>query len=131
MLAAGNLLNLAMSVVGKTPVMYYSFLSRVTNDGGIDVTNYNPGIVINNCNVQPINKSKYEAYGLDFEKSYISWFVSSIDAVDLSRDSSGDVIETMGKRWQLCGGNNWLGVAGWEVFTAVYIGPSTGNLTNV
>lgn len=109
---------------------YFQYLSRTTNSGGIDVTTYYPGVLINTGSVQPINMSKYEQYGLDFEKQYINWFVPNLNANDVDRDKSGDVIETLGKRWQLCGGNDWGGIDGWKVMTAVYIGPATGNITN-
>lgn len=126
----GNTLAIAMSVLGRTAVNYFKFSSRTTNAGGVMLTNYLSAVTIATGSVQAISKQKYEALGLDWEKSYIAWYVPNLDAVDLARDVSGDVIEVLGRRWQLIGSNNWLLIDGWKSLIAVDIGPATGALNN-
>ena len=121
---------MAMSVLGRTAVSYFKFAGRSTNDGGVMLTTYSAAVTVSTGSVQSINKKKYEELGLDWEKSYIAWYVPNLDAVDLARDVSGDVIEVLGRRWQLSGSNNWLLIDGWKSLIAVDIGPATGALTN-
>ena len=125
-----NTLAMAMSVLGRTPVSYFKFSGRTTNAGGVMLTTYSSAVTISSGSVQAISKQKYEALGLDWEKSYISWYVPNLDAVDLARDVSGDVIEVLGRRWQLMGSNNWLLIDGWKSLVAVDIGSATGALNN-
>ncbi len=155
MIPGSNNLAAALSVLGKTPVSYFQYSGRVTNAGGVMLTNYLAPVVIAQGSVQPVKRDKYEALGLDFAKRYIRWFVSTgvltfvsnngaltfisnngpivfagSNASDLARDSSGDVIETVGRRWQLVGADDWSGIDGWKSLTGIDIGAATGALTN-
>jgi hypothetical protein len=56
--------------------------------------------------------------------------VPNLNAVDLMRDVSGDVIEVLGRRYQLVGSNDWFGIDGWKSFMGVDIGAATGALNN-
>jgi E217 collar protein gp28 len=130
MIPGSNTLSVALQVLGRTPVQYFQYVSRGTNAGGMLLTNYAASVEVNTGIVQAVDKKKYEELGLDWEKTYINWFVPALAAVDLARDVSGDVIETLGRRWQLVGSNDWLLIDGWKSVTAVDIGPATGTLTN-
>ncbi len=121
---------MALSVLGRTAVSYFKFAGRTTNAGGVMFTMYSAAVTVSTGSVQAINKKKYEELGLDWEKSYISWYVPNLDAVDLARDVSGDVIEVLGRRWQLMGSNNWYLIDGWKSLIAVDIGTATGALNN-
>lgn len=125
-----NLLALALTVIGSTPVNYFAFVSRDLNAGGVYVTTYAAFVTYKTGSVQAVDRAQYQYLGLDFEKTYISWFVPNLDAVDLARDVSGDVIEVNGGRWQLKGGTDWFKMDGWKSLIAVYTGPATGALTN-
>ncbi len=129
MIPGNNILSVALSAIGSTAVNYFQYSSRTTNAGGVMLTNYLAPQTITTGSVQAVSKTKYEALGLDFEKTYISWHVS-MNAIDLKRDISGDVIEVLGRRWQLGGSNDWFGIDGWKSLTAVDIGAATGSLTN-
>ena len=124
-----NVLGMALSVLPKTSVDYYQFSGRDTNAAGIDVTTYLDAVTINSGKVTAVNKNNYANLGLDFSKNYIKWYVPNLAAVDLARDSSGDVIEVIGRRWELVGSNIWLGLDGWNAYLAVDIGPVTGAIT--
>lgn len=127
-----NLLSLALTVIGSTPVDYYQYQSVSTNAQGRDLTTYHPKQTIVSGSVQAVDRSRYERFGLDWEKRYISWFVPNLDAVDLSRnpDINGDVIEVNGRRFQLMGGTDWFDMDGWMSLLGVDIGPATGATTN-
>ena len=116
-----NLLAQALPVIGNTKVNYFKFKERTLNAGGFDVPTYYPMVTISEGSVQAVSRSKYEALGLDLEKYYITWYVPNLDAIDLMRDVSGDMIETGGKRFQLVGGTDWLQVNGWKNMLAVYV----------
>jgi hypothetical protein len=125
-----DVLSIAMSVLGSTPVNYFQFLSSAPNSGAILVTTYAAPVLYTQGSVQPVDRSKYEQFGLDLEKSYIVWYIMNLPAVDIGRDVSGDVIEAQGRRYQLVGGNNWYNIDGWMSLIGVDIGPATGNTTN-
>lgn len=125
-----NLLLDALSIIESTPVMYYAFASTITNAGGVDVTTYAAGVEIDVGSVQGIPRELYGRLGLDFEKRSIEWLVPSLNVIDWARDTSGDVIEVFGRRWQLKGAEDWWDVDGWKSIIGVDIGPATGNLTN-
>lgn len=126
-----NLLDIALSVIDSQEVLYYQFLSRATNAKGVWVTTYtSPAQDLFEGSVQPVNKSVYAERGLDFEKNYVSWFLPFVVATDLVRDSSGDVFEWAGRRFQLKGKTDWYQQDGWAELLGVDIGPATGAFTN-
>jgi hypothetical protein len=125
-----NLLLMALTVLGSTPVDYLKYSARVANAGGVYLTTYLAPVTIVEGSVQAVDRSKYVQYGLDFEKNYVSWFVPEVDAIDLARDVSGDAIEVLGRRWQLMGSTDWFQVDGWKSLMGVDIGPATGSITN-
>ena len=125
-----NQLLTALRAIGSTPVQYYRFSSRTENSAGIDVTTY---IIPQLCilgSFQPVKRQLYERMGLDLSKRYADWYVPNVEAVDLDRDVSGDVIEVNGRRWELVGENDWFSMDGWKSMLCVDIGPATGNLNN-
>jgi hypothetical protein len=130
MTPGSNTLALALSVLGSTSVNYFQYAGRTTNAGGVMLATYNAPIVITQGSVQAVKREKYDQLGLDFAKRYINWYVPNLDVVDLERDVSGDVIEVLGRRWQLIGSNDWLGVDGWKSIMAIDIGAATGATTN-
>jgi len=83
-----NLLGLALSAIGQQTVTVYKFLSRATNTAGLDVPTYAAGVPVPGS-VQPVPTSKYEALGLDFERTYVM-FYTSYPLISVARDGSGD-----------------------------------------
>lgn len=126
-----NLLVRAVGVIGDTgPVAYFKYAGRAFNDRGIYLTSYLAPATINGTHVQAVDRAKYEAMGLDFNKTYTVWYVPNLNAIDIERDTSGDVIEYAGRRSQLEGVTDWFVQNGWKSFLCVDIGPATGALTN-
>lgn len=130
MIPGSNILEMALTVIGSTDVNYFAFLNRTTNTVGFDVTNYSIPILITSGSVQAVERKVYQNLGLDWAHQYINWFVPELDVTDIARDSSGDVIETLGRRYQLVGREDWLGIDGWKKIIAIDIGIATGSLTN-
>lgn len=125
-----NLLALALTVITSNSVNYFAFANRVTQPNGVDLTTYHPFITITQGSLQPVDRSLYKEYGLDWEKTYYVWYVPNLNASDIARDTSADIIEADGNRLQLAGGTDWFARDGWKSFLAVVIGPATGALTN-
>lgn len=126
-----NLLSIALTVIDSQQVLYYQFLTRALNARGVWVTTFvDPAVEVWEGSVQPVNRSVYEARGLDFEKNYVSWFLPYIDATDLMRDESGDQFEWAGRRYQLKGKTDWYQQDGWVELLGVDIGVATGIFTN-
>lgn len=132
MIPGSNLLNLALTVIGSQTVTWFKFTSQAPGPTGKNIVTYLPGVIITKGSVQPVDRARYEAYGLDFQKSYVTWFVPNVAAQSITRnpDNSGDVIEWNNRRYQLVGDTPWTAIDQWTRVLGVDIGPATGNLTN-
>ena len=71
---------------------------------------------------QPVPRRVYEAYGLDLQKQYFTFYVPS-NVFDISRDRSGDQITFRGFRYQCESNNDWFAEDGWKGVLCVMIGP--------
>lgn len=111
MIPGSNLLNLAMTVQGLQQVLYYRFISRTTNEIGIDESDYALPIVLTGS-LQPVPRDRYEQLGLDFNRNYKT-FYASYDIRDLRRDVSGDRIGFNGNLYECLSANPWYEIDGW------------------
>lgn len=127
-----NLLAMALTVIGSTPVTYYRYLGETTGPTGLDTVTFADGVVVSVGSVQAVDRSRYQEFGLDWMKSYIVWYVPELDASAIARnpDNSGDVIEVNGRRYPLIGGTDWFRIDGWLSMIGVDTGPATGATTN-
>jgi hypothetical protein len=138
-----NNLALALTVIGSTPVNYFQFLSSTAGPTGLATSAYAAPFTVLRGSFQPVDRSRFERFGLDYEKSYAFWYVPNVaaSAVQRNPDNSGDVIEApvnrdgsaiagVTRRYQLMSGTNWLAIDRWMSLLAVDIGPATGALTN-
>jgi hypothetical protein len=143
MVPGSNLLTLALTVIGSTPVRYFGYQSVENGETGLDTVTYADPVTYVRGSVQPVDRNRYEALGLDWEKSYIVWYVPNLAGTTLSRnpDNSGDVVEApvnrdgslipgVSRRYQLLQGNNWFNADKWMSLVGVDIGPATGSTTN-
>lgn len=130
MIPGMNLLAMALTVIASNSVNYFAFAARVTQANGVDLTTYHPFVTITQGCTQAVDRSLYKEYGLDWEKTYIVWYVPNLNASDIARDTSADVIEVDNGRYQLAGGTDWFKRDGWKSFLGVLIGPATGALNN-
>lgn len=120
MIPGSNLLNAALTVIAKQTVTYYRSTGRALNNVGQDVTTYAAGVSAMGS-FQPVPRKLYTAYGLDLQKSYFTFYVSS-NVIDVERDVSGDQIAFNGRRFQCESNNDWYAIDGWKGVLCVDIG---------
>ncbi len=107
---------MAMSVVGKQSFCYIKYLSRVGNNIGVIDTNYDAPLALSG-QVQAVARNLFEKYGLDFQKTYLMFYISR-EILDVERDVSGDKITFAGNTYQCLSITNWFPMNGWcEVLT--------------
>lgn len=117
-----NLLNAALTLIPPVTVMWSKATGRTQNAMGQWITAYDAPVPLT-CSFQPIEKAKYEALGLDMNKHYFVLYGSN-DLTAVDRDTSGDVIDFRGKRYQSEDAIEWYYYNGWKGMVFVEIGPS-------
>lgn len=132
MIPGSNLLNLALTVIGSQTVSWFQFKSNTIGPTGLNTVTYNAAVTVTRGSVQPVDRSRYEQWGLDRQKSYVTWFVPNVAPLPITRnpDGNGDVIEWNGRRYQVVGDTPWSAIDQWTRLLCVDIGPATGNTTN-
>lgn len=119
MIPGANVLNMALSVIAKQSITYFRATGRSLNNVGQDVTTYaSPTIILGSF--QPVPKRLYQAYGLDLQKTYFTFYASA-DLIDIQRDVSGDQIAFNGLRYQCESSNDWFNIDGWKGVLCVLI----------
>lgn len=113
----GNLLNLALTVIPKQSVEWFRDNGKTTNEIGLDVTTFVDGGIIKGS-FQPVPRDKLQELGLDYNKSYCNFFVST-NMIDLTRDKSGDQFVFAGERYQVISNTEWFQIDGWNGSMAV------------
>ena len=124
MIPGNNILNTALSVLGKQTVYWSKFASRETNEIGLDVSVYKTPYPISGS-FQPIARRQYQQYGLDFNKNY-ALFYAPQDLMDIARDTSGDKVFYNSREWQCLGLNDWFVIDGWVAMLLVETGKTQG-----
>ena len=119
MIPGSNILNIALTAIGMQQVLYYRFLTRTTNEIGLDESNYDSPIVVSGS-LQPVPRNRYEQLGLDFNQNYFTFYAAK-NIQDLARDVSGDRISFNGKVFDCLSANDWYGIDGWLAITLVEI----------
>ncbi len=122
MIPGANILATALQIIGKSSFTYYAFSSRTPNDIGQDVTCYAPQVTLQGS-VQPIPRSLFQQYGLDFQRNYINVYVSK-NVIDVARDVSGDQIVFNGNTYQCVSVTPWVSIDGWNAVLCVQV-PNT------
>jgi len=120
MIPGGNLLNQAFALIGQNAFDYYKYTGRTVNTIGLYESAFDLPVTLSGS-IQAVSRSVYQNLGLDFQKQYITIFVSS-NVIDMARGRSGDEIAWNGRRYQLANEMNWYEVDGWTSFMAVEIG---------
>lgn len=120
MIPGSNLLNVALSVIGKQPVLYYRATGRTKNSVGQWVTEYSEPFQVLGS-LQAVPKSLFSQAGLDYQKNYLNCYFS-VNAHDIRRGESGDMFVYGGRRWQFLSATDWSNQDGWSATIAVDIG---------
>lgn len=118
----GDLLTMAMTLLNPMVVRLYRDIGRTTNAAGMDVTTFSDGEDVDGGSVQAVPRSRYEQYGFDVAKNYVTWYTTAT-VRGPQRDLSGDQIEALGRRWQIMDENTWTRIDGWTGVIGVDIGP--------
>lgn len=119
MIPGSNIFSMAASIISMQQVLYYRFLSRVTNSIGLDESDYDSPVIVSGS-LQPIPRSRYEQLGLDFNRNYMTFYASK-NIQDLGRDVSGDKLIYNGKVFDCLSSNDWFGIDGWLAITIIEV----------
>lgn len=115
-----NLLRTALRVIQPQTFDYYAYTSRTANAAGFLVTNYADPISLQGS-VQPVARTMYLQAGLDFQKDYVTFFVSQ-NVIDVQRDVAGDKMIYGGRTYQCESLNgDWFRQDGWDAILCVKI----------
>ena len=121
-----NILKQALTVIASQTVIYYQYQGVTLNSVGQDVTAYSAPVLMKGS-FQPVPRSLYQQYGLDFTKDYFTFYTSN-NVLDVNRDISGDQIAYLGQRYQVEADNDWFAIDGWKGCLVVRVGLDSGNL---
>jgi hypothetical protein len=114
-----NLLNRAARLIRLMPIDYYAAAARSANAVGQYVPTFQAPVVIQ-ASVQAVPRDTYVKMGLDLQRNY--WMIyTSINAVDLERDSSGDRFVFNNRMCQIESNNSWFLSDGWVGCLAVEV----------
>lgn len=119
MIPGANILQTALSIIAKQDFQYLAFSSRTPNDIGQDVAHYAPPVTAKGS-VQPVPRNLYQAYGLDFQKNYMNFYMPRA-VLDVERDVSGDQFKFNCQTYQCLSKTDWYGVDGWVAVLAVQV----------
>jgi hypothetical protein len=107
-----NLLKIALGIIASQTVSYYQFLSRAPSAKGQWVATYADPVNLTGS-FQPVPRKLYEQYGLDFSKSYFTFYTSN-NILSTQRDVSGDQLVFNGITYQCESNNDWFAIDGWK-----------------
>lgn len=110
---------MAMSILGRQQFIYYAFASRSLNQLGQDIPVYDTPVSLFGS-VQPIPRNLYQEYGLDFDRYYLTFYVSR-SVMDVARDVSGDAFAFNEKYYQCLSKTDWFPQDGWVALLAVQV----------
>lgn len=119
MIPGSDLLDLALTVIASQTISYYKALDRTTNDVGQDVTEYATPVTLSGS-MQPVPRRLYDAYGLDLNRTYYTFYTSN-NVIDIHRDSSGDQLIYVNQRYQVESNDDWYFADGWKGVLCVLI----------
>lgn len=124
MIPGSNLLNMAMGLIAPQTVKYFQALPRgAANTIGVLPSAFAAGVNVTTGSLQPVPQNMFQQLGLDYAKTYVTWFVQR-QIVGLERNSSGDEIEWNGSRYKCQNETDWFGQDGWLSIICVKIGPA-------
>lgn len=107
-----NLLNMAMGLIGTQQAAWYRAIGRTQNALGQWVTEYAEPVVIRGS-MQPLDRAKYEAMGLDLARQH--WvFYTSHPVEGVARGDSPDRLTYNGRKLEVVDETNWYIADGWR-----------------
>ena len=123
MIPGSDLLDFALSILETQAVQYFKTNGRTLNSVGQYVALFDSPITVEGS-MQPVPRSRYEAYGLDFSKNYYTFYASK-DFIGADRNVAGDKITFNSKLFQVQSTNDWFAVDGWQGVLCVLVGDAS------
>lgn len=111
MIPGSNILSQALQIIASQQVIYKKNNGRTVNQIGQYVSSYDGDQLITGS-FQPVPRSLYHQYGLDFNKDYFTFYTDT-NVKDILRDSSGDMIQFNGEIFQVESANDWFAIDSW------------------
>jgi hypothetical protein len=108
-----------MKLTGKQNFLYIKYLSRTPNGIGQWETTYDIPRQVSG-QVQAVPRNLFEKYGLDFQGTYLTFYISK-DILDVQRDVSGDQIKFGNDTYKCLSETDWFLINGWTGVMAVKI----------
>lgn len=132
MIPGSNILAQALTVIASQTVQWFAYAGQSTGPTGVVTSSYDAPVTVAKGSVQPVPRDRYSQMGLDWAKSYVTWFVPFFNAKAITRDpnGNGDVIEFNGRRYQVISDNPWFAMDGWNSVVCADVGPATGATNN-
>ena len=122
----GNLLNKALTILPRQCFQYYANTGRTSQPNAQYLATYAAPIELTGS-VQPVPKTLYQVYGLDFAKAYFTFFVSH-SVMDITRNFSGDAFVYNGNTFQCVQKTDWFAYNGWDAILAIQV-PSIAGIS--
>lgn len=121
MIPGGNLLVQALTLISSQTVRYFAYTGRTTTITGREVSAFASGVDHTLGSAQAVPRSRYAELGLDWSRSYVSWFVPA-SVLGVERDRSGDEFQYIGRRYKVQSVTPWMSQDGWNEVRGVDIG---------
>jgi len=125
MIPGANLLSQALTMIASQSVTYYADTGRTTSATGRDVTVFAPGVAVTLGSVQAVPRTRFQSMGLDYSRSYVTWFVPR-SILGVERDRSGDEFEWNGRRYKVEAVTPWFAQDGWVEVLGIDITQGVG-----
>ena len=119
-LPGANLLNMALSVIGKQTITYRQNTGRTTGGNGQLVPTYAADVTIKGS-VQPVPRNLYQQMGLNFQSSYFWIYVPNTAINDVTRNLSGDLFLWNSGKYQAMSKTDWKALDGWTAVLCVQV----------
>jgi hypothetical protein len=124
MIPGSNLLAQALTVIASQTVIYFAATGRTVTATRREVTAFAPGVSIASGSVQAVARDRYEAKGLDYAKSYVTWFVPN-SVLGVARDRAADEFAWNGRRYGVESVTPWFAQDGWSEVLGIDKGPAS------
>ncbi|WP_310625799.1 phage collar protein [Limnohabitans sp.] len=112
----------ALRLIARTEFVIIPWQSSAPDARGINVDVFGPPVTYNG-HVQIINQNRYQALGLDFQKSYIRIYSDDAAVSDVERSRGSDKIVWNGDTYKVDSITDWQVVDGWLRATCVKVQP--------
>lgn len=117
----GNLLGVVLQVLPSNGVVHHlKFAGSTTNATGYDVPSFEDPVLVPQSQVQPVPRISYGFLQLEYQKSYVNWFVPR-EVLGLERDYSGDRMTYGDELYQCISATDWAKQDGWVQMLCVDI----------